>query len=86
MAKFVVIAWHLEEVRMLPSFRRVPGVVLWCNAAGTASGRTGKPTTSSTVSLKLTEHHSNNILRALIRALRLLQETWEISAPFVWTS
>ena len=58
---------------VLPSFRPAHGVALWRTAARTARRRTGRPTTSSTVSLKLTEHRSSRNVQRILRVLIQIQ-------------
>jgi len=49
-ARFVTIAPLQKEVTALPNFRPAVAVVLWSTAARTASGLTGRLTTSNAVS------------------------------------
>jgi hypothetical protein len=79
---FAVIACSRKVVLVFLSFLHVPGVALCCTAVETAKRRTGKPTTSSAASQKLTEHQDHFILRALRRNLQAVLAARAKSAPY----
>jgi len=86
MAKFAATAQRLKAVLVPPSSQPALDVALWFTAARTASGLTGRLTTSSTASQKLIGHRNLKTLRGLAWNQQLMISSWEQSAPYVWRS
>jgi hypothetical protein len=68
-AGFAAIVPRPKKVRVYPSFRLVLGVVSSSTAVETASGLTGRPTTSSIALQKSTERRRFRTSQRLLREL-----------------